>query len=88
MDGCVRNRRESRSVGGRRFAPDPDGDSRERIGSAPGRKSVMVLLEFDLGASLFELLLGGFGGVLGSAFEDRWPERFRRASWRRQGRDR
>jgi hypothetical protein len=28
-----------------------------------------MLLELDFGASLFELLLGGFGGVLGDAFE-------------------
>ena len=29
-----------------------------------------MLLEFDFGTSLFELLLGGFGGVFGDTFED------------------
>ena len=29
-----------------------------------------MLLEFDFGTSLFELLLGGFGSVFGDTFED------------------
>ena len=36
----------------------------------PREKIRSRLLEFDLGTSLFESLLGFFGGVLGGAFED------------------